>query len=158
MSKRLSPAELGFAAIIIMSGLIGGLIIGVGPALGGDESLPESQSSDPTGAQVQGDGSGAPVSAAQADHAYRLGTDAAEISVVAADAVDWSDGSVGCPEPGRAYPQVITPGYRIILDAGGTTYEYHASRTRPPFYCENPRPPVGGSLAPTTLNPSFAPE
>jgi len=23
------------------------------------------------------------------------------------------------------YPQMITPGYRIVLDAQGTTYEFH---------------------------------
>jgi hypothetical protein len=41
------------------------------------------------------------------------------------EAVDWSDTSLGCPEPGMAYAQVITPGYLIVLGAAGQTYEYH---------------------------------
>jgi hypothetical protein len=29
---------------------------------------------------------------------------------------DWSDSSLGCPEPGRAYAQVITPGFAVTVD------------------------------------------
>ena len=30
-------------------------------------------------------------------------------------AVDWPDSSYGCPQPGRAYLTVITPGHKITL-------------------------------------------
>jgi hypothetical protein len=45
--------------------------------------------------------------------------------VVSVEATDRADPSLGCPKPGLMYPQMITPGYRIVLDAQGTTYEFH---------------------------------
>jgi hypothetical protein len=29
---------------------------------------------------------------------------------------DWPDSSIGCPQPGMAYAQIITPGYILTLD------------------------------------------
>lgn len=85
-----------------------------------------------------------PVSTAIADLAGRLGVDAGTIEVTAADEVTWSDGSLGCPAPGRSYTQALVNGTRIVLTAGGTQYEYHAGRSREPFYCPPERiiPPV----------------
>ena len=54
---------------------------------------------------------------------------ASEISVVAVEATDWSDSSLGCPQEGFMYAQVITPGYLILLEAGGETYQYHTNQT-----------------------------
>ena len=34
-------------------------------------------------------------------------------------AVDWRDSSLGCPKPGMAYLDVITPGHRVTLRANG---------------------------------------
>jgi hypothetical protein len=31
------------------------------------------------------------------------------------DPRDWPDSSLGCPEPGRAYAQMITPGYLVTI-------------------------------------------
>jgi glucose/arabinose dehydrogenase len=50
-----------------------------------------------------------------------------EISVVSVEAVEWPDASVGCPQPGMMYAQVVTPGYLVVLEAGAKRYEYHAS-------------------------------
>ncbi len=63
---------------------------------------------------------------AKEDLAKRLGIPADSITVESVDQVDWSDASLGCPEPGKVYAQVITPGFRILLKADGKTYEYHA--------------------------------
>lgn len=60
--------------------------------------------------------------------ANELGLRQDEISVASADEAEWSDSSLGCPEPGRAYLQVITPGYRIVLVARGQQYVYHTDR------------------------------
>lgn len=57
--------------------------------------------------------------------ADRLGIDMSEITVVIIEAVEWSDSSLGCPAPGYAYAQVITPGYQIVLKSGGEEYNYH---------------------------------
>jgi hypothetical protein len=29
---------------------------------------------------------------------------------------DWPDSSIGCPQPGMAYSQIITPGYILWID------------------------------------------
>lgn len=65
------------------------------------------------------------VQMAKEDLARRLQISVSEISVISVEAVDWPDTSLGCPEPGMAYAQVITPGYLIVLGAEGQTYEYH---------------------------------
>ena len=65
---------------------------------------------------------------AVADLARQLGIAAEAITVRSVEAVEWPDASLGCPEPGMMYAQVITPGYRIMLEANGQFYEYHAGR------------------------------
>ena len=56
--------------------------------------------------------------------------------------VEWSDTSLGCPEPGMAYAEVITPGYLIRLAAGDQLFEYHADRQGNVITCPNPQPPA----------------
>ena len=68
------------------------------------------------------------VRAAIADLARLRGIDATRISVVAVETVEWSDSSLGCPQPGRAYAQVITPGYRVQLRLDNQTVTYHTNR------------------------------
>lgn len=62
------------------------------------------------------------------DLARRLGVDAQAIAVVRTEAVDWPSTALGCPEPGMVYAQVITPGYRVVLEHGGRQYTYHTDR------------------------------
>ena len=80
--------------------------------------------------------------AAMNDLAKRLGIAAEDVSVVSAEQVTWSDGSLGCPEPGKMYTQMLVEGSVIVLEANGKQYEYHAANGRAPFYCEKPQPPV----------------
>ncbi len=75
------------------------------------------------------------VEQARRDLAARLSLPADEIRVIEARAVTWPDSSLGCPEPGRMYLQVLTPGYLVILEAQGQRYAYHAGRQGPPFLC-----------------------
>ncbi|MCY3904585.1 MAG: hypothetical protein OXF76_15580 [Caldilineaceae bacterium] len=84
-------------------------------------------------------------------------TDAAadEITVVSTEEVEWSDSSLGCPEPDTMYAQVITPGYLIVLESGGDTYEYHtgADPEGPLVQCLEGAPAaadaqMGGAIAP----------
>ena len=53
-----------------------------------------------------------------------------QIGVVAVEPRDWPDASLGCPQPGRTYLQVVTPGYRVVLAAGGREYEYHTDQSK----------------------------
>jgi hypothetical protein len=43
------------------------------------------------------------------------------------EAVEWPDSCLGIQDPDVMCMQVITPGYRVILNADGTDYEYHTN-------------------------------
>lgn len=79
-----------------------------------------------------------PVRQAITDLAERLSVAEDTIEVVTAEAVVWPDGSLGCPEPGMMYAQVIVEGMKIILEVDGEEYHYHYGADRGPFLCENP--------------------
>ena len=70
-------------------------------------------------------GSEEALAAATADLVEQSGVPAAEIKLVSMEEQQWSDTSLGCPQEGFMYAQVITPGYLIVLEAQGQTYEYH---------------------------------
>jgi hypothetical protein len=67
------------------------------------------------------------VDAVLADAARRTGRPIEEIEVVSAQSVTWSDGSLGCPQPGMMYTQALVPGYRVVIEVGEERYDYHAS-------------------------------
>ncbi len=65
------------------------------------------------------------VAMARADMIKRLAIQEGAISLVKVEPRDWPDSSLGCPQPGMMYSQIITPGYLIVLSANGKQYEYH---------------------------------
>ena len=79
------------------------------------------------------------------DLAKRLSIPADQIQLKEAAKVVWPDSSIGCPQPGMLYTDVLTPGYLILLSANGRDYEFHAGKGPQVIYCENPTPPVPGS-------------
>ena len=81
------------------------------------------------------------VEQARQDLARRLDVVAAEVELVTFESVVWPDASLGCPQPGMAYAQVLRDGYRIQLRAAGKSYSYHGGGSRGPFLCENPTAP-----------------
>jgi hypothetical protein len=50
-----------------------------------------------------------------------------DISVQSLLAQEWPDTSLGCPQPGAQYLQVISPGFRVRLTALGTIHAVHVS-------------------------------
>jgi hypothetical protein len=80
------------------------------------------------------------VNQASQDLAQRLGRDVSEVTLVRTVAVDWRDGSLGCPQPGMAYTMAIVSGYQIVLEVQDTDYYYHTRGTDYFIYCENGRP------------------
>lgn len=78
------------------------------------------------------------IDAATIDLAQRLSIGHGTIEVVSAQSVVWPDRSLGCPQPGMVYPQVLADGYRIELRAQDQVYFYHGGEGRGPFLCENP--------------------
>lgn len=62
------------------------------------------------------------------DAARRSGVAAARLRVATAQAVTWSDGALGCPQPGRMYTQALVPGWRVeIAVPGAAALRYHGS-------------------------------
>lgn len=66
--------------------------------------------------------------AVRADAARTWGlADGASLAVVSQPVV-WSDGALGCPQPGLAYTQALVPGWRLVVREGGRERVYHASQ------------------------------
>lgn len=73
---------------------------------------------------------------AKAALAKELNIGVDQISVTAIEAVEWSDGSLGCPKPGQAYLQIIIPGFRMLLEAQGKSYNFHSDMEQTIVKCE----------------------
>jgi len=79
------------------------------------------------------------VQQAQQDLATRLNVSSETIAFLGFEDVVWPDGSLGCPQPGMGYTQVMVEGYRILLYFEGQTYAYHGGGNRLPFLCQDPQ-------------------
>jgi hypothetical protein len=132
--QRAASAGLGIVTLTRLTVLALTSAITLAARSLGPETTPVLQTEPP----------GDPVELAVSDLAQRLGVDRSAIVVLSVEDVTWPDSSLGCPEPGRAYIQVLTPGKRIRLGVDGKVYEYHSGRTEAPVYCDNPQPPVTG--------------
>ena len=64
-----------------------------------------------------------------------------------AESVTWSDGSLGCPQPGVMYTQALVPGWRVRLRGPAGEMDYHASLRGAQVLCPLGRatPPVPGA-------------
>lgn len=63
--------------------------------------------------------------ASLADLAARLDVEKEAITVGSVERVDWPNACLGIEQPDVACAEIITTGYRIILEANGQKYEYH---------------------------------
>jgi hypothetical protein len=79
------------------------------------------------------------VGRATLDLAARLSVDAKDIQLIGVNAVTWPDASLGCPEPGKVYPAVLSPGYQIVLEYAGERHAYHTDRRQGMVYCDPSR-------------------
>lgn len=94
----------------------------------------ESVSSDPSQEAVSGREPQVAtdiVDAILGDAGARPGADAANVQLLNAQPVAWPDRSLGCPEPGRVYAQVMTPGWLVEVQVATTILEYHAASISP---------------------------
>jgi hypothetical protein len=78
------------------------------------------------------------VALARRQLAGELGCESQAIHVVGVDDVEWSDSSLGCPQPGMMYMQMITPGYRVTLEHNGQRYVFHTDRGNRVVRCDPP--------------------
>jgi hypothetical protein len=72
------------------------------------------------------------------DAARRVGVPMTQLRVVLMQAVVWRDGAIGCPQPGRLYPQVLVPGHRVriaAIDGASDGLDYHVSARGGWLFC-----------------------
>ena len=60
-----------------------------------------------------------------ADAARRFEVDASAVVLARAEQVTWPDGSLGCPEPGQFYTQMLVTGYRLTARTSAGELVYH---------------------------------
>ncbi len=87
--------------------------------------LPGSAEGIPTQA---GNSATAAQDAAVAALAKNLGLHPSQIKVVSTEAVEWPDSCLGVSVEGIMCSQVVTSGYKIILEANGKQVEYHTNQ------------------------------
>ena len=78
--------------------------------------------------------------ALKTDLIERTGTTLDEIKVLQAQVMIWSDGSLGCPQPGVLYTQALVNGYWVILEVGDQLYDYRLADTGYFFLCQSEFP------------------
>ena len=54
-----------------------------------------------------------------------LGVEPDAVTILEMEPMEWRDASLGCPQPGMMYAQVITPGYQATVEVEGEQYEVH---------------------------------
>ena len=59
--------------------------------------------------------------------ADELDLDEGDFRLDSSEGVGWSDASLGCPQEGYAYAQVLTPGYKLVFDLAGASYAVHTN-------------------------------
>jgi hypothetical protein len=79
-----------------------------------------------------------------ADLSERTSAQAGDIKVIRAEALVWNDGSLGCPQPGEVYIQMMISGYWVVAEVEGVEYDYRASDSGHFKLCE------GASMPPDT--------
>jgi hypothetical protein len=73
---------------------------------------------------------GSPAAIAAAALAAHTGGNATDVLIRSVEAVDFSDSSLGCPQPGMAYLQVITPGFKVIAELAGSSFDVRVAGGR----------------------------
>ena len=66
--------------------------------------------------------------AAMAELSKNLGIPPSEIKLVSTEAVDWPDSCLGVSVEGIMCSQVVTSGFRVVLEANGKQVEYHTNQ------------------------------
>jgi hypothetical protein len=82
-----------------------------------------------------------PVDAALREASFYLGMPRDRLRLERVESRTWSDSSLGCPQPGRVYLQVITPGYLVVISGAGQRLEYHTNERDSVVLCASSRAP-----------------
>jgi len=103
-----------------------------------EATLPTSQTAAPAALPLP---AGSVEANAAEDLSVRLNLGAGALQLTAKEAVEWSDGSLGCPVPGMMYTQAIIPGYKLTYSDGSKSYVVHTDESgERVVLCENMNP------------------
>ena len=68
--------------------------------------------------------------------AERLRASPRDVALLRVEPRTWPDSSLGCPEPGFQYAQVLTPGYLVVArSAGGVELTLHTDEDARTVVC-----------------------
>ena len=77
--------------------------------------------------------------------AEELSTDVAALEEDGVAEATWPDASLGCPQPGAVYAQVLTRGFRVVLKANGERYDVRVAGSRA-LVCRRLSKPATGAV------------
>jgi hypothetical protein len=94
-----------------------------------------------------------------ADAAKRFKLPENAVVLARAEKVTWSDGALGCPEPGHIYTQALVPGFRVVATTHEGNLSYHTDHRGEVRSClySNPLPVMDTEPQPYPPHPA-APE
>ncbi len=152
-------------SLVILAGFAVSMFCGLVSATSAEEEPPLLQKPPPRPAVAQGE-SGESVNLSEPDEttvalavdtlSRKLSVAKDDIRVVHVSSVEWPDTSLGCPQPGLHYAQVLTPGSLVLLQSNNKAYRVHVGAGRA-LVCERPyrgvvqRPPQALSGLPIEL-------
>jgi hypothetical protein len=106
------------------------------------ESLPASAAASRPGDPVAPDTLPVALRASVGKHAALIAkVRGAAVRIVEARAVTWSDGAMGCGEPGGVYTQAQVAGYWLLVRAGQQELTYHTDNRAAFVLCADGHPP-----------------
>ena len=88
------------------------------------------------------------VEEARRDLAARLQVQEKHIAVVSQIRKTWPDASLGCPQRGMEYAQLVTSGSELVLDVAGKLYVFTAADGSTYVYCARPSQKRRGPIGP----------
>lgn len=87
-----------------------------------------------------------------ADAAVRFKVAESVVVVTQAERVTWSDASLGCPEPGQMYAQMLVDGFRVVAKTGAGSLTYNTDIGGKVISCGPARQPGGKSTTPPMMD------
>jgi hypothetical protein len=73
-----------------------------------------------------------------ADAARRFKVAETAVVLARAEKLTWSDGSLGCPQPGQMYSQALVPGFRVVAKTSEGDLVYHTDTRGQAVVCAPP--------------------
>jgi hypothetical protein len=93
-----------------------------------------------------------------ADAAKRFQVAEDAVVLASAEQVTWGDGSLGCPQPGLRYTQMLVPGFRVTATTTAGRMLYHTDTRGNVVTCGSPVPHGTGAEPRTQLPVKSAPD